>query len=91
VVPAVTSVVLGNIDMVCTSLALGSRWGISQLVIGTVVLASLTGLPNVLASVRLGVEGVGEPVAPGPGRRRPAALASKGGRGEVQADFRPVA
>ena len=61
-VPALTAVVLGSIGMVNTALALGGRWGISQIVIGTVVLASLTGLPNVLASVRLALRGRGSAV-----------------------------
>ncbi|MGI8450492.1 MAG: sodium:calcium antiporter [Streptosporangiaceae bacterium] len=61
-VPALTAVVLGSIGMVNTSLALGRRWGISEIVIGTVVLASLTGLPNVLASVRLARQGRGSAV-----------------------------
>ena len=58
-VPALTAVVLGSIGMVNTALALGDRGGISQIVIGTVVLARLTGLPNVLASVRLALQGRG--------------------------------
>jgi Ca2+/Na+ antiporter len=62
VVPALTAVVLGSIGMVNASLSLGDRWDISQIVIGTVVLASLTGLPNVLASVRLAVRGRGSAV-----------------------------
>lgn len=61
-VPALTAVVLGSIGMVNTSLALGDRWGISQILIGTVVLAGLTGLPNVLASVRLARRGRGSAV-----------------------------
>ncbi len=62
VVPALTAVVLGSIGMVDTSLSLGGRWGISQVVIGTFVLAALTGLPNVLASVRLALRGRGSAV-----------------------------
>ncbi len=61
-VPALTAVVLGSIGMVDTSLSLGGRWGVSQVVIGTFVLAALTGLPNVLASVRLAVRGRGSAV-----------------------------
>lgn len=62
VVPALTAVVLGSIGMVNTSLTLGGRWGISRVVIGTIVLAGLTGLPNVLASVRLALRGRGSAV-----------------------------
>lgn len=52
-VPALAAVVLGSVVMVDSSVALGDRWGISQVVMGTVVLAALTGLPNVLAAIRL--------------------------------------
>jgi cation:H+ antiporter len=61
-VPALTAVVLGSIGMVNTSLDLGKQWGIPRLVIGTVVLAGLTGLPNVLAAVRLALQGRGSAV-----------------------------
>jgi cation:H+ antiporter len=61
-VPALTAVVLGSVGMVNTALSLGDRWGISSIVIGTVVLAGLTGLPNVLASVRLALRGRGSAV-----------------------------
>lgn len=40
--------------------------GVSQIVIGTVVLAGLTGLLNVLASVRLARRGRGSPVVSEP-------------------------
>ncbi|MGH9129175.1 MAG: sodium:calcium antiporter [Acidimicrobiales bacterium] len=52
-VPALTAVVLGSVGMVDTSVSLGKRWGVSQILIGTLVLAALTGLPNVLGAVRL--------------------------------------
>lgn len=61
-VPALTAVVLGSIGMVDTSLTLGARWGVSSIAIGTVVLAALTGLPNVLAAVRLAMKGRGSAV-----------------------------
>lgn len=61
-VPALTAVVLGSIGMVDTSVSLGARWGISQLLIGTVVLAALTGLPNVVAAVRLALRRRGSAV-----------------------------
>jgi len=61
-VPALTAVVLGSIGMVDTSLTLGARWDVSPIVIGTIVLAALTGLPNVLAAVRLALRGRGSAV-----------------------------
>ena len=53
IVPVLVSVVLASVGLVDTARTLGSRWGISDVVIGTLVLAALTGIPNVLASVRL--------------------------------------
>lgn len=52
-VPALAGVVLGSVGMVDVSVSLGARWGVSQVLIGTLVLAALTGLPNVTGSVRL--------------------------------------
>lgn len=52
-VPALAAVVLGSVGMVDTSVSLGARWGVPQVLIGTLVLAALTGLPNVVGSVRL--------------------------------------
>ncbi|HEX3732468.1 MAG TPA: hypothetical protein VHU91_06045 [Mycobacteriales bacterium] len=51
--PALTAVVVGSIGMVQTSVRIGARLGISEVLIGTIVLAALTGVPNVLAAVRL--------------------------------------
>jgi Ca2+/Na+ antiporter len=39
--------------------SLGERWNVSDLLIGTVLLAGLTGIPNVLAAVRLALHGRG--------------------------------
>ncbi len=47
------AIVLGSVGMVTAATSLGSRWGISQIVVGTLVLASLTSLPNLLTAVRL--------------------------------------
>lgn len=61
-VPVLAAVVLGSVGMVRTSLTIGSQLGISQVIIGTVVLAALTGMPNVLAAVRLAQRGRGSAV-----------------------------
>jgi len=58
-VPALVAIVLGSIGMVDTALALGSRWHIAQSIIGALVLAALTGIPNAVAAVRLAMEGRG--------------------------------
>lgn len=52
-VPALAAVVLGSVGMVDTSVSLGALWAIPQVLIGTLVLAALTGLPNVVGAVRL--------------------------------------
>src|SRR5207244_7413311 len=51
--PSLAVIVLGSIGMVRAATDLGHRWGISDIVIGTLVLASLTSLPNLLTAVRL--------------------------------------
>ena len=62
VVPSLTAVVLGSVGMVAAAQTLGGRWGVSDLVIGTLVLAALTGIPNVIAAIRLALHGRGAAV-----------------------------
>ena len=52
-------IVLGSVGMVRAATDLGHRWDVSDVVIGTLVLAVLTSLPNVLTAVRLAVHGRG--------------------------------
>jgi cation:H+ antiporter len=58
-VPAVAAIVLGSVGMVESALNLGDRIGISRAVLGTVVLAILTSLPNAFTGIRLGLSGRG--------------------------------
>ncbi len=51
----VALIVAGSVGMVQTALALGDRWGISNAVLGVLVLAPLTSIPNALTAVRLGL------------------------------------
>src|SRR5207302_10941509 len=51
--PAIGAIVAGSSLMVAMALALGDRWHVSRAVLGTVVLAALTSLPNAYAAVRL--------------------------------------
>jgi cation:H+ antiporter len=51
--PLLAVVVAASSLLVATASTLGRRWGLSQLLVGTVVLAVLTSLPNLLAAVRL--------------------------------------
>jgi cation:H+ antiporter len=52
-------IVLGSIGMVQAATDLGERWGVSDVIVGTLVLAALTSLPNLLTAVRLAVRGRG--------------------------------
>ena len=51
--PGVAAVVLGSIGMVHAATRVGDRWSISEAVMGTLVLAILTSIPNVVAALRL--------------------------------------
>jgi cation:H+ antiporter len=61
-VPALAATVLGSVGMLNAAEGLGGLWGISTAVIGTVLLAALSGLPNVLAAIRLSRHGRGAAV-----------------------------
>lgn len=61
-IPAITSIVLGSIGMVNSATILGRRWGWSDAIIGTLILAALTSLPNVLTAVRLALHRRGSAV-----------------------------
>jgi cation:H+ antiporter len=52
-VPALVAIVIGSIGMVYSALILGNRWHVPQTLIGVLVLAALTGIPNAVAAVRL--------------------------------------
>ena len=52
-------IVLGSIGMVQAALALGHRWHVGGPVIGVLVLAPLTSVPNAVTGVRLGLSGRG--------------------------------
>lgn len=57
------AVIVGaSIGLVRAATDLGGRWGVSDLVLGTLVLASLTTLPNLVTAVRLAVHGRGAAV-----------------------------
>jgi len=56
---ALSAIVLGSIGMVHAAEDLGRRWGVSDVIVGTLVLAALTSLPNLLTAVRLAVRGRG--------------------------------
>lgn len=48
-------IVAGSIGMVQAALTLGDRWGISRALLGTLILAPLTSIPNAATGIRLGL------------------------------------
>ncbi len=56
---SLAGIVLGSVGMVRAATDLGHRWGVSDVVIGTLVLAALTSLPNLFTAVRLALHGRG--------------------------------
>jgi len=59
---SVTLIVGSSWGAVHSAVFLGSRWGISPAVLGMLVLAALTSVPNMIAAVRLAREGRGAAV-----------------------------
>jgi cation:H+ antiporter len=58
-VVSLAGIVLGSVGMVRAATDLGHRWNVSDVIIGTLVLAALTSLPNLLTAVRLALHGRG--------------------------------
>ena len=59
---SLATIILASVGMVHAATDLGSRWGVSDIIVGTLVLASLTSLPNLLTAVRLALHGRGSAV-----------------------------
>ncbi len=58
--PAIALVALGSLGMVNAALVLADRWSVSDAVVGMVILAWLTSLPNAFTAFRLGLTGRGD-------------------------------
>ena len=58
-VPALAIIVAGSIGMVDAALRLSHRWSVPDVIVGIVVLAILTSLPNAYTAVRLALQGRG--------------------------------
>ena len=54
IVVEVVLIIVGSFGMVEGALSLGDRWGISGAVIGVLILAPLTSIPNAATAIRLG-------------------------------------
>jgi len=57
--PAVAAIVLGSIGMVHSAIRIGHASGIPDVLVGTLVLAVVTSLPNAYTGIRLGLAGRG--------------------------------
>jgi len=60
--PAIAVIVLGSTGMVQASLDLGQRWSIPDVIVGTIVLAVLTSIPNAYTAARLAFQRRGSAV-----------------------------
>jgi cation:H+ antiporter len=58
-VPALALIVAGATGMVTAALDLADRWNLPDVIVGVVVLAILTSLPNAFTAVRLALQGRG--------------------------------
>lgn len=58
-VPALALIVAGSALMVEAAVRLGDRWSVPQFLVGVLVLAVLTSLPNAYTAIRLGLQGRG--------------------------------
>ena len=62
VFPATVAVVVASVGMVDSAVVLGGHWQLPQITMGTLILATLTGIPNMLAAIRLALHGRGTAV-----------------------------
>ncbi len=62
IIPLLAAVVVSSLGLVRSATDLGAAFGVSDAVLGTLVLATLTGIPNAVAAVRLAVQGRGAAV-----------------------------
>lgn len=59
VIPAVALIVVGSVGVVQTAVIVADTWSIPAPIVGTLLLAGLTSLPNAYAAVRLARHGRG--------------------------------
>jgi cation:H+ antiporter len=58
-VPALAVIIAGSALMVESAIRLGHRWSVPEYLVGVLVLAILTSLPNAFTGIRLGLQGRG--------------------------------
>ena len=59
ILPGLAAVVGGSYGMVASAQSLADRWDVSDVVLGALVLAALTSIPNLIAALRLALHGRG--------------------------------
>jgi len=59
IAPVLAAVVGGAYGMVAAAQSLAGRWSVSDVILGALVLAALTSIPNLIAAVRLALHGRG--------------------------------
>jgi len=62
ILPSLVIIVAGSFALVQSAASLGARWGVASVLVGVVVLAAATSLPNAYAAVRLALDGRGAAV-----------------------------
>jgi cation:H+ antiporter len=62
VLPTLVAIVLGSVGLVHSAVVLGGVWKISTPVVGTIILAGLTGIPNAVTAIHLARRGRGSAV-----------------------------
>jgi cation:H+ antiporter len=58
--PALAVIVIGSVGMVYTAVLLAGRYGVPRPLVGLLILATMTSLPNASTAIRLGLAGRGE-------------------------------
>jgi cation:H+ antiporter len=58
--PALGVIVIGSVGMVYTAVLLAGRYGVPRPLVGLLILATMTSLPNASTAIRLGLAGRGE-------------------------------
>jgi cation:H+ antiporter len=58
--PALAVIVVGSVGMVYTAVLLAGRYGVPRPLVGLLILATMTSLPNASTAIRLGLAGRGE-------------------------------
>ena len=57
--PAVAVIIAGSVGMVYSAVLVAGRWGVPRPLVGLLLLATLTSLPNAYTAIRLGLAGRG--------------------------------